>query len=93
MRRLGVAQPSDGRWLQVGAEIAHDPVVGEDQRERQHDGDGEAQEKFETGMTKIQIGPEMGLGAGGSVNLQQQIPSDCSDEYADGKTSHANTRG
>ena len=44
-------------------------------------------------MTEIQIGAEMGLGAGGAVDLQQQVADQRADEHAHGEAGHADAGG
>ena len=90
--RLGVTQPGDRGRLEVGAEPADDPVVGEGQRQREHDRHRQANEQTKARMEQVEIGIETGADGDRAVHLQQKIAGERSDNDADGKTGHADAR-
>ena len=91
--RLGITQPGNGGGLEVGAKPADDPIVGKGQRQGQHDGDRQPDEQAKPGMPQVEIGVETHAHRGGSIDLEEEIADQRSDEDAHGKAGHADARG
>ena len=81
---LGIVQPGDVADS-AGGEVAKDPVIGGDQRDAQHQRDGEAHPLAEGGILHVERGTVAGADFGCSERVDQKRSGNAAGERTEGQ--------